>query len=427
MDMRQFISQRLNEIKSISEKDLLRDILENIFIPLYDHTESQYKRIERRVKEEMPLSVCSYTIWSTVFERNSAFGGCPYLFPMLEDDMSNPTVELHNLQERLDAEHEIRLETVFMQADYLVCKEIDRAAEIFRATLKTETGDIKIGIRLRHSKRYLAKVESLYKLFIANNIPWQTINAPYMFKMFDVMLVSIDSEIAANLGTVSSYDADFGRHTQLIQHGFVPVWNVRQITMKSADFPLAALDKVNFEYVFDLSEEGSEHGYLADLGNADISAVRRERENLVVTSPAQKDLFWNMYKVMKRTEYETEYFRYELFNNAPDGSFAARMVAYYGTVIRTNAELHRLIAGYEVSEYMRLESVQVVQGAATGETYDVNSFLNDEIRDSAISKSLLFKFKPLKSESFIHRDVMSFLVSQMQLVYPEFHCVGMLV
>jgi hypothetical protein len=190
---------------------------------------------------------------------------------------------------------------------------------------------------------------------------------------------------------------------------------------------LATIDKVNYEYVFDLSDEGAEHGYLADYGNADLSAVRRESDTLIVTSPAKKGLIWDMYKIVKRTEYATEYFRHELMNNALDDSFAARMIAHYGTVIRTNAELHRLLSGYDISEYIQLDSMQIVSGAVSGETYEVNNFLKDEIRDFTVSKSLLLKFKPLKRSSYITRDMMSFLVSQVQLVYPEFHCVGVLI
>ena len=190
---------------------------------------------------------------------------------------------------------------------------------------------------------------------------------------------------------------------------------------------MAALDKVNYEYVFDLSEEGAEHGYLADYGNEDISAVRRENNTLIITSPTPKGLTWDMYKIIKRKEYATDYFSYDLMSNAQEDSFAARMISYYGTLIKTRAELQRLLAAYYVSQYIELDSVHVVPGAITGETYEVNNFLKDEIRDLAVSKSLLLKFISLSYESYILRDVMSFLVSQAQIIYPEFHCVGVLI
>ena len=427
MDMREYIAGRLDEMKSVTEKDMLRDVMEDIFIPMYNHVEAQYARLESRVREEMPLQASSYTIWSTLMERENADGGCPYLFPMREEDLHRPEIDMTGIQERLRSEREIRLDTIFLQADYLVCREIEDSRETFDGTLKTENGDFRVGIRLRLSKRYPVCVENLYRLFITNNIPWQTVNSPYMFKMFDVMLVRIDLNGKEAAGAVTGYEASFGKHDGYIKRGLVPVWNICRLRIKSEDFPLAALDKVNYEYMFDLSDEGAENGYLADYGSADISAVRREENALIVTSPLQKGLVWDMYKIIKRKDYVTDYFPYELMNNAQEDSFAARMVAYYGTVIKTNAELQRLLAAYDVADYIKLDSVQVVSGAIVGETYDVNNFLKDEIRDLAVSKSLLLKFRPLKRNSYILRDVMSFLVSQVQIIYPEFHCVGVLV
>lgn len=425
--MRGYIARRLDEMKSPEEKNLLRDVMEGIFIPLYDHVEGQYSRLENRVREQMPFKASSFVLWTCLMERKNAAGGCPYLYPMLEEDLRRPAIEMQGLRERLRSEREIRLDTVFIQADHLVCKEIEDGREIYGGTLKTETGEFGTGVRLRQSKRYSACVENLYRLFISNGIPWQTINAPYTFKMFDVVLVRLESGGKDEAGTVSGYEASFGKYAGYVKKGLVPVWNVRAKRIKSEDFPLAALDKVNYEYELDLSEEGAENGYLADYGNADVSAVRREDNKLIVTSPVQKGLVWDMYKVMKRKDYITDYFAHELMNNAQEDSFAARMVAYHGIVVKTGAELKRILSAYDVSGTVELDSVQVLSGQVSGETYEVNDFLKDEIRDLAVSKSLLLKFKPLKRNSFILRDAMSFLVSQAQLIYPEFHCVGVLV
>jgi hypothetical protein len=427
MDMRGYIAQRLDEMKSPNEKNLLREVMEEIFIPLYDHMEGQYARLESSVRDEMPFKAGSFVLWTCLMGRENAAGGCPYLYPVLEEDLHWPAIELQGLRERLRNEREIRLDTVFIQADYLVCKEIEDSREICGGVLRTENGEFSIGIRLRRSKRYSACIENLYRLFISNGIPWQTINAPYIFKMFDVMLVRLELSGKDEAGSVSSYEASFGKYDGYIKRGFLPVWNVRRKQIKGEDFPLAALDKVNYEYVFDLSEDGAENGYLADYGSADISAVRREENKLIVTSPVQKSLVWDMYKVMKRKDYITDYFAYELMDNAPEDSFAARMVAHHGIVVKTGAELRRILSAYTVSDTIELDSAQVVYGQVSGETYEVNDFLTDEIRDLAVSKSLLLKFKPLKRNSFILRDTMSFLVSQTQLIYPEFHCVGVLI
>jgi hypothetical protein len=244
--------------------------------------------------------------------------------------------------------------------------------------------------------------------------------------MFDVILVRVELNGKEEAGKVKGYRVSYGDRAEYIKSGLLPVWNIRKLQIISEDFPLAALDKVNHEYVFDLSGEGTENGYLADYGSADISAVRREKKSLIVTSPSEKGLIWDMYKVMKRKKYLTEYFTYDLMNNAQVDSFAGRMISYYGTVIKTRAELQRLLAAYDISEYVTLDSIEVLPKIADRESYEVNSFLLDEVRDPANTKSLMLRFKPLKRNSYLGRDAVSFLVSQVQVMYPEFHCMGVL-
>ena len=56
----------------------------------------------------------------------------------------------------------------------------------------------------------------------------------------------------------------------------------------------------------------------------------------------------------------------------------------------------------------------------------MNSFIIDEIRDHAYKKCLLLKFRGRGDHEFLFRDVMSFLVSEVQLLYPEYACEGVL-
>ena len=426
MDMRLHISRMLDSMKSDSDKALLREIMEEAFIPMHDHFEEQYARLEARVRDEVPLAAGSYVIWATLMERGVADGASPYLFPMLEEDLANPAIDRADLEGWLRDGGELRIDTVFVQADYLLCREIAERGEAFEGSLRASGGELRAGIELRPSKRYADCIGDLYRLFMSNGVPWQTVYSPYIFKMFDAVLVHADVGGTGELDSFIGYDADFGSYAGYIRRGLIPMWNVRRLTMKSEDFPLPALDKVNYEYVFDLSDEGPEHGYLADYGNEDISSVRRERDAMVVTSPTQKGVVWDMYKIHRRKEYATERFAYELTSNAQEDSFAARMVSFYGSVVKTGAELRRLLAAYDASSYAELISAKVIEGISPGETYEANAFLKDEIRDPKADKTLLLEFRALKPDQYLIRDAMSFLVSLAQMMYPEYHCTGVL-
>ena len=57
----------------------------------------------------------------------------------------------------------------------------------------------------------------------------------------------------------------------------------------------------------------------------------------------------------------------------------------------------------------------------------MNSFIEDEIRDTKAQKKLLLYFKAGEKESWLQRDVASFVVSEVQRLYPEYECGGKLV
>lgn len=52
--------------------------------------------------------------------------------------------------------------------------------------------------------------------------------------------------------------------------------------------------------------------------------------------------------------------------------------------------------------------------------------MEDEIRDGTAEKKLVFTFKSKKMEEWLLRDLISFIVSEIQEIYPEYHCCGIL-
>lgn len=425
--MKDYISKRLGEMKDVSEKIILREAMETIFNSLYDETELKYEALRQRILLELPLEVSQYSIYTGVIEKERLDGSHQFLFPMAAEDTA-PLPDFEMLSTSIGSTG-VRLPAVFLEADYLVCKEFGEKRRLWPGVINTSAGDIHAKFRFVPADRYLAKIYTLYQMFCFHNIPWVTINSPYFFKIFDVELVELGHlETRAEIPsvTVDGFRVSCGEYEKAIRYGLCPVWNIQRRILKGEDFPVPALDKVNFEYRFDLTEEGAEHGYLA-IGGTDIIAARREPDSFIVTSPLEKGLKWELYKIWQRKDYSTDRYVYPVVSNRQEDSFSGRMVAHYGAVIKTRAELERLLFSYEASQFLAFISYQISWGEIYGETYEINQFIVDEVRDAGCTKSMLLKFRAVETGNFLTRDMMSFLVSQVQLVYPEYHCVGVLV
>lgn len=321
----------------------------------------------------------------------------------------------------------MRFATVFLEADHLDCKELGESGQLWKGTIQTGVGEIRARFRLAPSERYLPRIEQLYRLFGTHNIPWVTVNSPYLFKMFDVFVVDAElpQDDAKAQPLATGFHIECGRYENRLHYDLYPVWNVHKRSIKGEDFPMPALDKVNYEYRFDLTEEGAEHGYLAD--GDEVIGARREQDSFVVTSAKEKGLRWELYKVWQPRESVGDRRKFDVVSNKQQDSFAGRMMAHYGAMIKTKSEMARLLQSFEAARYVKFISFQISWGAVPGESYEVNRFIIDEVRDPSCTKTMLLRFFAEKRGDIIARDIVSFLVSQVQLVYPEYSCVGVLV
>ncbi|MBW9153113.1 hypothetical protein [Clostridium estertheticum] len=57
----------------------------------------------------------------------------------------------------------------------------------------------------------------------------------------------------------------------------------------------------------------------------------------------------------------------------------------------------------------------------------MNYFIIDETREDNIKKVLKLYFKAKDKNYYLTRDILSFLVSEIQLLYPEYKCMGILI
>lgn len=61
------------------------------------------------------------------------------------------------------------------------------------------------------------------------------------------------------------------------------------------------------------------------------------------------------------------------------------------------------------------------------ETYSVDDFILDELRTGKNQQILLVDFRAKQPDFYLNRDIMSFLISILQMYFLEYKCYGRLV
>ena len=65
--------------------------------------------------------------------------------------------------------------------------------------------------------------------------------------------------------------------------------------------------------------------------------------------------------------------------------------------------------------------------SAKCQTYPMDDFILDELRTEKAGTSMTLTFSSRRPDHFLTLDIMSFLVSQVQSLFPEYICQGKLV
>lgn len=423
--MRELIAKRLAEMKSPGERAILREIMSDIFLPLYDQTEAKYAMLEQRVRDELPLLYDTYTVYSTVMQREYIDDKHAYLSAMIPAETEKADLKARDLIQALQDREQPTIETVFLEADYLRCQRIARDKQILNGAFVTNTGKIQFKCQMQPAKRYTDRVETLYKAFLRNDVPWTTINAAYQNKFFDVKLASM-GDMPSN-AKIQEAEISFAPYEDCVRRGLIPVWNVDVCQMKGGAFPEAVEDSINYEYEYSVSKLGLENGFLVDFDSGFILSVRRAGDKFVVVSPKQQGLVWNLYRLRSRQDTAVDMYHYPVLSNKRRDNFSARLSLKYGTRVATPAAMRTLMLSLELSEYLTLVDFRFASDKVAGDTYDMNPFIRDEIRDPDYQKTLVLAFRANRREFFINRDILSFMVSEFQAAYPEYRCVGTLV
>lgn len=424
--MKQMIRQEIRSISSLEQRVILKELMERVFLSLYETNEQMYKQLEERVMNDLSYDVNQYLIKTGIVERKFLDPTHHFMTVMQESDLKQQGLSIKEIRQAIAAEGKCFLGTVFLKCDYQDIRNI--LSNRYRLSGTIEAGQqYKISVSLSQNTSYLKKIEHLYHLFVKNGISWQTVNCPYLFKLVDVYVTEIPGA-CDDKAVIDSFRVELGGYTSSVCYDMVPVWNVWHLQMDSIGFPVACIDHKNYEHEISIAEYGDSYVYLVDSAEG-IHSIRRNEQKIFLISPEEKSRIWDIYSIRSGDEGKTTNYTYPMMENLRLDGFAERNQRKAGIVVKTRVELERYIRGFGLNQYLEYRDCRIVENLdAAVETYPVNFFLKDEIREDKRSKRLVLIFCPNGATSYqwMVRDLMSFIVSEVQELYPEYECVGVL-
>ncbi|ERI04674.1 hypothetical protein [Aneurinibacillus aneurinilyticus] len=421
--MKDIVADRLNKIEDLEQRKLLKNIMTSVFLNLVDYQEEMNRKLEEKVFNEITGTTENLDIYVTVCSRDELDPIHEFLYPMIPGDAEKKNCNMTDIISRLSAKEEVHLLTLFLQCDFVKSKELINSQRAFHGEMITTEGQYRIQVSLQQNKTYMDEIEKLYNVFQKNSIPWRTVNHPYANKFFDAVLVGCEGTLKEE-EEIQEIRINLEEYEEYKRLNMVPLWNIARIELKNQGFPIPAMDKVNFEHILSLRKPGVEHGYLIDGEEEMIKYIKRTPEELIVVSPQEKSGSWNVLKVTQPVSSKSADLAYELISNKRKNSFMDAFIRKQAITVRAKGEISRIACSFEATQDFELEHVEIKEqeGKAT-ETYDMNPFISDHVRSEKDKKVMKLRFRA-SDNSFIRHDILSFLVSEIQMYFPEYKCEG---
>jgi hypothetical protein len=421
-DMRNYVKKRLLEIDNLESRRVFKSVVEGLFLELYSEIEAEYKGLEQRVFAEVPEPVEGPAIVTNIIDRRLYDVTDDFMLPMRPEDMRPQQLDAEALLQSLSEKTPFFLYTVFLQADHLEACKFDRPERIFRGVIKTRHSEYPARFHVCRNLAYRRQIEDLYRIFQLNYLPWRSVCAPYLYKLFDVYIDEIENWSA--LESIEEAVIDFEEYAPTIRYHQVPLWNLERVAIRTSTYPEPCVDKINYEHRIFRHKFKEDARYLVTNPDVPVANIRWTKGDLLITCPLEDPVTWEMYQCNPQAQRA---YPNRLMGNAKQASFADTLMGVFRQPIKTKLELSRLIQAFGYERDLTFAGVELVANFPDQETYSVDDFIQDELRTGAWETAMRLDFQPADLDSYLNRDIMSFLVSAVQRCFPEYQCCGRLV
>lgn len=425
-DMKEYIRKRMLEIEQLEDRTLFKKVAGDLLVEVHEYNKSLYNELEDKILNESSAVQNRYAIYVSMTDRQHFDATDSFLQPMLTRDTVKQEIDFQEVAKALKEKREIKLYPVFCKARAAQIHQLLQEQRTFDGVIKTQKQEYKATFTVKKNEEYLNLIQELYDIFGANHQSWQAVCGAYPQKMLDVWLSS--SEPMKGSENVIAIQVDFAEYADQMYTDTIPLWNLSQITEKTSTYTSPCVDKINYEHkIFGHRlKRGCE--YLVHNTKVEITNIRRVHGDLYITCPIEAICEWDLYQVNKRKGGES--YPYPILSNQYKESFSGAITEMFRKSIKTKGELARLIEAFQYDDYLAFCDIKIadkIPPECNGSNYNMDGFLQDEIRRGNHRQALVIDFAAVDPGNYLNEDIMSFLVTQVQKIFAEYHCVGRLI
>lgn len=418
-----YFRKKIPEIEELNNRELFKKIVGNACVEFYKQIKSEYDLLEKRVLDQAPKAKKMPDLITCVIDKKNYDLTDENLKPVFFEDLQEKKVDAQEMISAVNNGKNFFLYTCMIQADFLDLKKLSDSNRIFKGIIENEFGETPAEFILKPNENYRKKAEELYKIAKLNFLPWRSLNLAYFYKLFDVFVTKIENwDEQLEVKKVSIEFDEFG---EKILYNPLPLWNINEVTIKANSYPQPAIDRKYYEHLLYKKQFNEKNKYLLKESDFLIRNIFWRDEDLYIICDSDLPGDWIFYEFLPPPNQKN--YKNFLIGNEQDESFSQNMIEYFGQRIKTRTEMVRFFKSFKCTKFLDFVDAKIIDENKNFETYSMENFIDYEYRTGDREKIFEFRFRPHDEDFYLNRDLMSFLTTEIQHLFPEYNCVGKLV
>ncbi|MGL4866901.1 hypothetical protein [Cetobacterium sp.] len=408
-----------NDLKNLTkdEREEFRTAILNSFTRITEGIDKKINKFEKRILETVGETRENIDIFIALISKEEYYLHEDKFFPMLE----NTEISLKDaLTIRNGKFKEIYLS---ISSD----KVEQYNGKILNASVTIEGETFQLKLKLILNLKYEEQVKKLYEVFNLNNLKWKTLLNPYLKKMFILQIIEYDEKLLSLLNGNEKIDIDKESLENIWHDDILLCWNIKEKEVLGEGIIRPTKDRIHLENILNFSS--NKNIYVCPIENCYVYLAEKiGQEQIMIISEDKKNILWKIWEIQEIEEEKLKKLNYKSFNNKMELHFINKLKLEKDLRIRTISELERILNSFSIfKEYFSFITATVIEKETENYIgYDVNTFILDEFRLKGHQKILKIKLKKLKKDEFTV-DILSFVISEIQIYFPEYKCIGELV
>lgn len=286
--------------------------------------------------------------------------------------------------------------------------------------IKNEIFQIKL--KMIFNSKYEDQVKKLYGVFNLNNLRWKTLLNPYLKKIFTLKIIEFDENLLSILDGSEKITVNKEIFKDVWHEDILLCWNIKEKKVLSDGIIRPIKNKIYLESILNFSS--NKNVYICPMEDCCIYLVEKiSQEQIMIISEEKKNIIWKIWEIQEIEEEKLKKLKFKSFNNRMDLHFINKLKLEKNLRIRTISELERVLNSFPIFRKYFIFITATVGEKENFIGYEVNSFILDEFRLKGSQKILKISLRNLKKDEFTN-DILSFLISEIQIYFPEYKCIG---